>query len=188
MTPFGRPVEPDVYSSLAIVAGPTRMCAASTADEAAVPSSSSNNVDAKLSVSQQVTTSDGRTAFRARSKGCPSAAKTRPGLSASQSARNVVKSRATREYDGATGTYMIPAYIAPSARMPCSMLLPDRITTGRSFDRPRLRSDCATLRTRRNASAYVSVRHSPPAGRSARNTRSGASRAQCSRRSVIFDG
>ena len=32
-------------------------------------------------------------------------------------------------------TYMMPAYIAASARIPCSMLLPDRMTTGRSFDR-----------------------------------------------------
>ena len=34
------------------------------------------------------------------------------------------------------------------------MLLPDRITTGRSFDNWRFRSDCATLRARFNASPY----------------------------------
>ena len=39
ITPFGWPVEPEVNSSLAMVSGPTRSCASSTARVSALDSS-----------------------------------------------------------------------------------------------------------------------------------------------------
>ena len=83
ITPFGRPVDPDVKRILAIVSGPTRACASSTAAVAGVRSISANGVAGNPSGADADTINsvpDGRTERRAASYEAPSAANTRAGL------------------------------------------------------------------------------------------------------------
>src|ERR1700678_1460097 len=70
----------------------------------------------------------------------------------------------------------------------CSKLLPERMRAGDSADRPRASRAEPMRSARSKASRYVSSRQAPSSARSARNTRSGAIFAQCSRRSIQESG
>jgi hypothetical protein len=59
---------------------------------------------------------------------------------------------------------------------------------GRSAERLRVNSAAPMRRTCSSVSRYVIVRQLPAASRSAMNARSGASRAQCTKRSVNLAG
>jgi hypothetical protein len=99
MTPFGRPVEPEVKSTLAIVSGPTRSRASSTAGVTSAARAANGVTGTCAGALVDVTTSvpGGSTCASARSKAAPSAAKTRPGPSRSTICRSAVKSFACSE-------------------------------------------------------------------------------------------
>ena len=101
MTPFGAPVDPDVKSILAMVSGPTRACASSTAAVAVVARSAAKLVCRRrpgagaagddLDVVRQ------RQAGQGAIEAPPSAAKISPGRIAAQTAASVRWSCETSE-------------------------------------------------------------------------------------------
>ena len=94
--------------------------------------------------------------------------------------RSFCRSVEACEYAGETGQYGMPTHIAASASERCSMLLPDRMTIGRSareIARQQAPRRCAARA--RACSRYVTVIHAPSAPRRATQVRSGATRAQC---------
>ena len=82
ITPFGRPVEPEVNRILATLSGRTRARASSTAPVSGVSASAANGVASRPIGADDDTTSSvpkGSTARSAGSYSAPSAAKTRRG-------------------------------------------------------------------------------------------------------------
>ena len=95
MTPLGWPVEPEVNRIFATVSGPTRACAASTADAGTASANVANVVAGRSAGAFAVTATStwgGTAAAMARAKAEPSAAKTRPGVRMPMMLRSLPKS------------------------------------------------------------------------------------------------
>ena len=124
MTPFGIPVEPEVKRIFATVSGSTLEMLA-LEDRAGV------------GFEEPATGVDfAPTASSAGANFCGSAANTSPGFTSSKMDLSP-KSLDSSEYAGETGATGTPTCIAPSASSAWSMLLSERIATGRSAFSPR---------------------------------------------------
>ncbi len=144
MTPFGTAVEPDVSRIFAIVSGVMASCARSTIGI--------GGVAASASTLRTTSTPAGTAPAILLPKAAPSAAKTRPGVSSCIACFSIAKSRDAVEYAGDTGATVTPTCCAASDSSACWRSLPERMTTGRSSDKPRSSSAWPMRRTAANAS------------------------------------
>ena len=169
-TPFGRPVDPEVKSTLAIVSGLTAAKAAFTAARACSDGPSLRLASATTSAVDQtgtvtpvspVTPVAPAIASSAGAKRAGSSTKIRLGRSwraTSPSRSKVVEASAYELEMGAAGT---PTCIAASIISAVATLLSGRIITGRSAVAPASSSAAASASTRASAALYVTVLQPP---------------------------
>ena len=120
ITPFGSPVEPEVKRIFATISGRTLACSRSCVEPGLTSSNSATDADLAP------------TASSAGLNFAASAANTSPGCSSSKMYLSLPKSFDISEYAGEIGAAGMPTCMAPSASSAWSMLLSERMATGRS--------------------------------------------------------